>query len=102
MATKRKACTTESRSDALAKASKLRRKAQQLENKGLLIDMRQARAAVDTARQQAEKEANVAVGEVLLAISGGHIQTRPGEGRTPVRDGEGKVTRDDLDELRHA
>ena len=67
--------------------------------KGLLVDMRQARAAVDTARRQAEKEADVTVGEVLLSLSGGHIQTRPGEGRTPVRDGDGKVTRDDMDEV---
>jgi len=68
--------------------------------KGLVIEIKQAMAGVQTALTQAEDSADVSVGEVLLAISGAHIATTPGEGLLPVRASDGKVTRDDLDEIR--
>ena len=68
--------------------------------KGLVIEIKQAAAGVHTALTQAEDSADVSVGEVLLAVSGSHIVTTPGEGRLPVRASDGKVTRDDLDEIR--
>ena len=68
--------------------------------KGMVIELKQAAAGVRTALTQAEDAADVSVGEVLLAVSGAHILTTPGEGRLPVRASDGKVTRDDLDEIR--
>ena len=68
--------------------------------KGLIIELKQAQAGVDTALRQAEEEANVSIGEVMLVVSGAHIVTSPGEGRLPVRAADGKVTRDDMDEVR--
>lgn len=67
--------------------------------KGLIIEMKQAYAGVHAALSQAEDAANVNVGEVLLAVSGAHIITTPGEGRLPVRASDGKVSRDDMDEV---
>lgn len=68
--------------------------------KGLVIELKQAQAGVHTALRQAEDTADANIGEVLLAVSGAHIATSPGEGRLPVRGGDGKVTRDDIDEVR--
>jgi len=68
--------------------------------KGLIIEIKQAAVGVHTALSQAEDTADVSVGEVLLAVSGTHIMTSPSEGRLPVRATDGKVTRDDLDEIR--
>jgi cell division protein FtsA len=68
--------------------------------KGLIIELKQAAAGVHSALSQAEDAADVSVGEVLLAVSGAHIVTTPGEGRLPVRGSDGKVTRDDMDEVR--
>ena len=68
--------------------------------KGLIIELKQAYTGVHTALSQAEDAADVSVGEVLLAVSGAHIVTTPGEGRLPVRASDGKVTRDDMDEVR--
>ena len=68
--------------------------------KGMIIEIKQAASGVHTALTQAEDSADVSVGEVLLAVSGSHIATAPGEGRLPVRASDGKVTRDDLDEVR--
>lgn len=67
--------------------------------KGMLIDLTQARSGIDSARRQAEKTSGSDVGEVLLVISGGHIATRAGEGRTPIRAGDGKVTHEDTEEV---
>ncbi|MEI6212013.1 MAG: cell division protein FtsA [bacterium] len=68
--------------------------------KGLIIELKQVTTSVHTALSQAEDSADVGVGEVLLAVSGAHIVTTPGEGRLPVRATDGKVTRDDLDAIR--
>lgn len=68
--------------------------------KGVIIELKQAAAGIHTALGQAEDAADVSVGEVLLAVSGAHIVTTPGEGRLPVRASDGKVTRDDMDEIR--
>ena len=68
--------------------------------KGQIIEIKQAAAGVHTALSQAEDSADVTVGELLLAVSGAHIASTPGEGSLPVRASDGKVTRDDLDEVR--
>ncbi len=68
--------------------------------KGLIIEPKQASAGLASALKQAEDAADVTVGEVLLAVSGSHIAATPGEGRLPVRATDGKVTRDDLEEIR--
>jgi cell division protein FtsA len=69
--------------------------------KGIINEMKQAQSGVETAIKQAEDAAGVSLGEVLLlAFSGAHITVSAGEGRLPVRAVDGKVTRDDLDELR--
>jgi cell division protein FtsA len=68
--------------------------------KGSIIELKQAQAGVETALHLAEDAANVTVGEVMLVVSGAHILTSPGEGSLPVRAADGKVTRDDMDEVR--
>ncbi len=67
--------------------------------KGLLIDLVQARAGIDTARRQAEEASGANVGEVLLGISGSHVATRAGEGRAPIRAGDGKASHEDVEEV---
>jgi cell division protein FtsA len=68
--------------------------------KGIITEIKQASTGVHTALSQAADAADVNVGEVLLAISGAHISTSPSEGRLPVRAADGKVTREDMDEVR--
>jgi cell division protein FtsA len=68
--------------------------------KGLIVELKQAQAGVETALRQAEDAANVNVGEIMLVVSGAHILTSPGEGSLPIRAADGKVTRDDMEEVR--
>lgn len=68
--------------------------------KGLIVELKQAQAGVETALRQAEDAANVSIGEILLVVSGAHILSSPGEGSLPVRAADGKVTRDDMEEVR--
>ncbi len=68
--------------------------------KGLIVDMQQARAGVEIAVRQAEKSADIAIGETLLAVSGAHIVANRCENRRPVLGAGGKVTHEDVDELR--
>jgi cell division protein FtsA len=68
--------------------------------KGIITEIKQATNGVHAALTQAADAADVNVGEILLAISGAHINTSASEGRLPVRATDGKVTRDDMDEIR--
>lgn len=68
--------------------------------KGLITDLTQAQAGVRSALTLAEDMASVSVGEVLLAVSGGHISSTCDEGKAPIRSADGKVTREDIDAVR--
>ena len=67
--------------------------------KGLIFDIQQAHASVETAVRQAEKAADIEIGELLLAVSGAHIVANRCENRRPVLGAGGKVTHEDVDEL---
>lgn len=68
--------------------------------KGLIIDLKQAQAGVHTAVRQAEDAAGITVGEVLLAASGAHIVASQGESQHPILGADGKVTCEDIEEVR--
>jgi cell division protein FtsA len=68
--------------------------------KGIITEIKQAAAAVHKALEQAEIASGWDVHEILLAVSGAHIATTPGEGRLPVRAADGKVSSEDVEEIR--
>ena len=68
--------------------------------KGMIIDLSQVQTGIQTAVHQAEESANVAVGQVLLAVSGAHIDVSQNESQRPVLDADGKVSREDIADLR--
>jgi cell division protein FtsA len=68
--------------------------------KGQMIDLPQARAGVEAAVKQAEKQADVSIWQVLLATSGGHIQAGVNPCVVTIRSGDRAVTRDDIDEVK--
>ncbi|MCL1921447.1 MAG: cell division protein FtsA [Kiritimatiellaeota bacterium] len=55
--------------------------------KGQIIDVGQARVGVETALKQAESMSGVDVWQVLLAVTGGHIQSKSNPGIITIRDG---------------
>ncbi len=67
--------------------------------KGQVIDLQQAQLGVDTAAVEAEKMAGVDVWQVLMATSGGHIQSNHGNGQIPIRSSDRVVTREDVEEV---
>ena len=66
--------------------------------KGQVIDLSQARVGIESAAKQAEKQADVSIWQVLLAISGGHIQAGVNPGMVTIRSGDHVVSREDIDE----
>jgi cell division protein FtsA len=67
--------------------------------KGQVIDLQQAQVGVESAAADAEKMANVDVWQVLMATSGGHIQSNNGIGQIPIRSSDRVVTREDVEEV---
>ncbi len=67
--------------------------------KGQITDLSQASVGVESAAKQAEKQADVNIWQVLLALSGGHIQSVANTGSTPIRSGDHVVTKEDIEEV---
>lgn len=64
--------------------------------KGEVVDLENAVVCVRSALAMAEETSKVAIRQVLLAVSGAHIQARPNRGSVPVQDREGGVTQVDI------
>lgn len=67
--------------------------------KGEVIDAVNAAACVRTAIQQAEQNADVEIGDVLLAVSGGHIGSTIGKSKIPVSGRNRTVLPEDIDRV---
>lgn len=67
--------------------------------KGQIFDMTQARTGVETAVKQAEKQSDVSIWQVLLALSGGHIMTTVNPGMLTIRSSDYVVSRDHIEEV---
>lgn len=67
--------------------------------KGQIVDLSQANVGVESAAKQAEKQAEVNVWQVLLATSGGHIESAVNPGMVPIRSGDRVVSREDVEEV---
>ncbi|MCE9616320.1 MAG: cell division protein FtsA [Lentisphaerae bacterium] len=67
--------------------------------KGEIIDIENAALCVKSVLAMAEERSNVAIREVLLAVSGGHVQGLVNRGTVPVFDKDGEISREDLDEV---
>ena len=67
--------------------------------KAEIINFEHAAACVRAALLAAEETSGVAIREVLLAVSGGHIQSVVNRGAVPVRDSDGEITLDDIDKV---
>ena len=66
--------------------------------KGEVIDLANAAVVVRSVLSMAEERSNVSIGEVLLAVSGGHMQGLTNRGTVPVMSGDGKIARGDVDD----
>ncbi|HHU14733.1 MAG: cell division protein FtsA [Kiritimatiellae bacterium] len=67
--------------------------------KGQIFDVTQARTGVETAVKQAEKQSDVSIWQVLLALSGGHIMTTVNPGMLTIRSSDYVVSRDHIEEV---
>lgn len=67
--------------------------------KGDIIDLENAVVCVRSVLEAAEESGKVAIRQVHLAVSGGHIQSLVNRGTVPVLDEEGEITRDDIEEV---
>jgi len=67
--------------------------------KGQITDLAQAGVGVESAARQAESQADVNIWQVLLAISGGHIQAAVNTGMATIRSGDRVVSKEDIDEV---
>ncbi|MEI7899435.1 MAG: cell division protein FtsA [bacterium] len=67
--------------------------------KGQVIDLTQACVGVEAAAKQAEKMSAVSIWQVLLATSGGHIQSVVNPGMVTIRSADRVVSREDLEEV---
>lgn len=67
--------------------------------KGQIFDVTQARTSVETAVKLAEKQSDVSIWQVLLALSGGHIMTTANQGVLTVRSSDYVVSRDHIEEV---
>ncbi len=67
--------------------------------KGQVFDLEQAQYCIATAVKAATEESHIAVEEVFLAVSGGHIMAEPAEGHTLVESKDQLVSEEDLDEV---
>ena len=67
--------------------------------KGQINDLSQASVGVESAAKQAEKQADVSIWQVLLAISGGHIQAAVNTGMATIRSNDRVVSKEDIEEV---
>ncbi len=67
--------------------------------KGQIVAVEQAETGLVAALRQAEKSSNVTIAQVLLAVSGGHIQTVGNIGNIPIQGRDHLVTSDDVNEV---
>jgi len=67
--------------------------------KGQITDLAQAGVGVEAAAKQAEKQADVSIWQVLLAISGAHIQTMVNTGVATIRSNDCVVSKEDIEEV---
>lgn len=67
--------------------------------KGEIINMEQAVPCIRRALAEAERTSDVAVHEVVVAISGGHIRGNTYPGVMPVRGAGGTVTEEDVEDV---
>ena len=67
--------------------------------KGEIVDMSQAQAGVRSVLEMAEESAKVAIRQVHLAVSGGHIQSLVNRGVAPVFDPDSGIGPDDIQQV---
>ncbi len=67
--------------------------------KGEVIDLENVTISAKAALEEAEETSKVALGEVYLTLSGGHIRGLVHRGAVPVRDPDGLITDDDVEEV---
>ena len=67
--------------------------------KGEIIDLENATVCAKSVLEMAEEASNVALGQVFVTVSGGHIRGLVNRGAVPVRDPDGQVSEDDVDEV---
>ncbi|NQT94430.1 MAG: cell division protein FtsA [Lentisphaerae bacterium] len=67
--------------------------------KGEIIDLENAVVGVRDALAAAEESSGVAIRQIHLAISGGHIRSTRNRGTVPVLGREGEITDDDVEQV---
>ena len=67
--------------------------------KGEIIDFDNAAVCVRSALAAAEESGKVTIRQVLVAVSGGHVQSLVNRGTVPVSDADGEITEEDVDEV---
>jgi len=67
--------------------------------KGEISDLENAVVCVQAVLKAAEEHSGVSVEQIHLAVSGGHIHSFVSRGALPVRDPEGMITTDDVEEV---
>lgn len=67
--------------------------------KGEIVNMEQAVPCIRRALAEAERTSDVALHEVVVALSGGHIRGNTYPGVMPVRGAGGTVTEDDVEDV---
>lgn len=67
--------------------------------KGQIVDLSKVRVGIDKAVKEAEKASGVDIWQVLIALSGGHIQAEVNSGMLAIRSNDHVVSREDMEEL---
>ena len=67
--------------------------------KGQIVDLTQVRVGVELAAKQAEKMSSINIGALLLATSGGHIQSIVNPGMLTIRSTDRVVSNEDVEEV---
>jgi cell division protein FtsA len=67
--------------------------------KGQVVAVEQAETGLVAALRQAEQSGNLTIAQVLLGVSGGHIQTVGNVGNSPIQGRDHVVTQDDVNEV---
>ena len=67
--------------------------------KGEIVDLENAVTCVRAVLQAAEESGRVAIRQVLLAVSDGHVESLVNRGAVPVLDPDGEITEDDIQQV---
>lgn len=67
--------------------------------KGEIIDLENAATCVRSVLERAEESGAVSIRQVMLAVSGGHLQGLINRGTVPVMDKDGEITREDIEQV---